>query len=104
MTRIISNDARLTHLQPIENWLGRLRLFIIMIEQRARKTRSHISAHPDHEIIWTWHRNGVIDPDMRSSLLVGEGHGLPLRISPALPNCPLVSDWCAAEMTDGESA
>lgn len=104
MTKIILNDARLTLLQPIENWLDRLRSFIVWIEQHARKNCSHMGVHPDHEIVRTKHRNGTINPDTRSSLLVGEGDVLPLRIDQALPNCPLVCDRYAAEMVVGESS
>lgn len=104
MTKIILNDARLTPIQPTENWLDRLRSFIVWIEQHARKNCSHMGVHPDHEIVWTKHHNGTINPDMCSSLLVRESDVLPLRVDSALPNCPLVCDRYAAEMVVGESS
>lgn len=102
MTKILLSDARLMGLQPVKSWLDRISLSVVWIEQHARKICSHMGVHPDHEIIWTKRRDGIIDPDIRSSLLVREGDGLPLRIDPALPKCPLVSERCAAEMVGGK--
>lgn len=104
MTKIILDDAWLQCLQPKENWLDHLSSSIVWIEQLACKICSHMSVHLDHEIVWTKHLDGTINPDMCSSLLVRESDVLPLRVDSALPNCPLVCDRYAAEMVVGESS
>lgn len=104
MTRILLNDARLTCLKPIEYWLGRLHSSVVSIEQHVRNICSHKGAHPEQEALWTKRRDGIIDPNMRSSHLVREGDGLPLRIDPALPTYPPVPGRCAADLAGRKSS
>ncbi len=104
MTQMITSDARLMQLKPIEVWLDLLRLAAFQMTRSVCKLWSCMSRYLNLRIIGSNHHVDILNSDPRTSELVGKSNGLPLRINPVMPKCLLVSDRCAADMVSGDCA